>query len=399
MSPTNSADPFYGCLCIETYAASAVGAAATQVQTVAPEIHFNIWEESPGSPFLDVGLMLDINYPAASLQILLPWQIKPEEIEDLSERLLDANGISAIFNETWTSSRSTSSPGGYVTRAAGDIFSIVPYDRPVIRTFSHRVGDLHSISLEIPTLRALANAACPNSAGHQPRLFYVRFRVHNVPKSFYRVGIDQGDAFGGGALYSTEIIDFRLNVRRGAPPAIESLLNGKFVDFSKVQLFLMKRRDADIVFEDKHFRACRSLEDENFWAGYILPKSATTDLVGASLKRVKNSLGYQWKKTSDGAGTPLVSEFGMLARFKSFQLKGKTVALFLFIAILLGMAGNAAYDAAKYLVLGSTSDVAVRSDSRDLSAVTEDKAKSPMDSPSSASGAKASRNPNDAAKK
>jgi len=399
MTVDSNPAPFYGCLCIETYDAASPPGASTHPPADAPEIHFNIWEEKSGNPFLDIGLMLDIKYSADSIQIFLPWQIESGQIEDLSERLLDTNGISAIFNETWTSSRSTSSPGGYVTRAAGDIFSVVPYDRRTIKTFNHRAGELRSVSLEIPVLRATANAACPNSAGHHPRHFYVRFRVHNVPRHFYRVGIDQADAFGGGALHSTEIIDFRLNVRRGAPAAIESALNGKFVAFSKVQLFLMKARDADIVFEDKQFRACRSLEDENFWAGYILPKSADANSLSASLKRVKNSLGYQWKRSSDGEGSTLVTEFGMLARFKSFRLKGKIVGLFLLVAILLGIVGNAVYDVVKHMVTGAASGSANASDSVDRSKLGDGQSKSRAVDQSHSLEFGAPRNLNDAVKK
>lgn len=339
-------EPFYGCLCLETSDKHSLPLSDERQQKgfPLPEIHFNIWErgQKKEEAFLDIGLMLYPGDPAERIEIFLPWEFDASSIEDLSTRILGPNGVSAVFNEAWTSSAGVNSPGGFVTRNDGTVFTIVPYDYPQIGKRNHKNGFLHSIVFDVAKIAAMSTTASRNSRTTPDRM-YVRVRVKNVPKSFYRVGINQGDAFGGGALYTTEIIDFRLNVRRGVPPAIESFLNGRFIEFSKVQLFLMKSRDQDIVFEDKLFRACRSLEDENFWAEYILPMNSPHAEVEQSRKHVQGSLGYQWRKTPD-AGTLGVNEFGTLARFKSFRVNLKTASVFFALALLVGVIGNGAYD-------------------------------------------------------
>jgi hypothetical protein len=353
-------EPFYGCLCLETTSSlnnplPPVGI-RQQSNIASPEIHFNIWEGKGMDPFLDIGVMLDINDPAERIEIFLPWGIAAGDIEDLSPRILGPNGVSAVFNEAWTSSGANNCPGGYVTRTDGSIFSIVPYDRPIVETRNHSLGTLRSIVLDVTGLRAIS--AVTTAGAQRPAVkMYVRIRVKKVPPKFYQVGIDQGDVLGGSLLNRTEIIDFRMNVRRGVPAAIESFLRGRFIEFSKVQLFLMKSRDEDIVFEDKLFKACRSLEDEKFWAEYILPYGASSSASEKSRKRVQRSLGYQWTKIPVTSQTEF-SEFGMLARFKSFRTKKRTIGLFVVLALVLGAAGNGVYDLGKSAFAGS--DAAAR---------------------------------------
>lgn len=343
---TTSSNPFYGCLCLETFSNAAtplppIGSRQQASPPIPlPEIHFNIWEENAKDAFLDIGLMVSISDPAECIEIFLPWAVQKTDIEDLSPRLLVHNGISAIFNEAWASSTAPNVLGGLVTRTDGSVFAVVPYDKPAISQRSHNLGTLYSIVLQLGSLRT---AAIAPGGTKVPDQMYVRFRVKRVPPNFYRVGFDQGDALGGGALTRTEIIDFRLNVRRGVPVGIEQFLTGRFLEFSKVQLFLMKSRNQDIVFEDKLFRACRSLEDEAYWAEYILPIRPSEKALKKSLQHVKGSLGYQWKKTPDSAQF-VVSEFGMLARFKSFHMRKRTALLFLVVALFVGVTGNSVYD-------------------------------------------------------
>ncbi|MYM70238.1 hypothetical protein GTP45_26030 [Pseudoduganella sp. FT55W] len=343
-------DPFYGCLCLET--ASNVNGPIPPIRSrrslgiLLPEIHFNIWEKDAGDgPLLDIGLMLSVDEPAERIEIFLPWVLDVAEIEDLSARVLARNGVSAIFNESWTTSSTPNNLGGYVTRDDGSIFTIVPFS-PVVLPRNHNSNLFNSVIVDVAQLKTIPSVFSTNRALDQ---IYVRFRVKKVPPEFYQVGIDQGDVFGGGALNRTDIIDFRMNVRRGVPPGLETLVKGRFLEFSKVQLFLMKPRDQDIVFEDKLFKACRSLEDEKFWAEYILPAGATQSQIKKSLKQVQGSLGYQWKKSAP-ASVSEISEFGMLARFKSFKMKKRTITLFLILALGIGVLGNLVYDFGKSMI-------------------------------------------------
>lgn len=314
---------------------------------ISPELHLNVWERgsAPWSSkaFLDIGLMLDVSETANRFEFLLPWKVEQNDVEDLSHRVLEPNAVSAIFNEVWLTSLSNGS-AGFITTGNGDIITVV-----------HANGDLtvneytlggqdkfYSIKLNVPAILAKSKSASSGA-----KRMYVRFRVKNVPHSFYRVSINPKDWLLQSSWQRTEIIDFRMNVRRGVPLGLTTTIGADFIDFSKVHLFLMKSRDQDIVFEDKAFRACRSLEDEEFWAGYSLSNPHNSLLRLWSKYHVKSSLGYQWSRATqkDSSGNDiLVREFSTLSRFKKVRFG---FISFLLAAAIVGAAGNAFWDAVK----------------------------------------------------
>lgn len=333
---------FYGLLVFAT--------GRTATPAVLPELHLNIWEKERlwplESAFLDVGLMLDVADTAQTFEFVLPWAISNSDIEDLAPRLQEAGAIPAIFNEGWVCSNSNGSAGFVTDPATNDVFTFVEVGAD-LKLYFHNPGTTNaqqSITLNLPAIKSKSH-----SASQSAKRMYVRFRVKNVPKTFYRVSINPKDRIFLSSWQRTEIIDFRMNVRRGVPLGFENKVNGIFATFQKVHLFLMKSRDQDIVFEDKRFKSCRSLEDELFWANYSLSAKSNDYHRFWSRQRVKNSLGYQWTKTIEknqvtGVDIP-VGEFGTLARFKSVRFG---IIKFIIIAGLVGALGNMVWDTVKY---------------------------------------------------
>ena len=327
----------------------------TVQQGVLPEVHLNLWEKRKNwifdSAFLDIGLMLDVNDSAHTFEFVLPWSISDLDIEDLSIRLQEKGAIPAIFNEGWICSNSNGRAGYVTDPVKNETFTFVELGTD-LQVKTHNPNTNHAqqaISLNVPNVRVKSI-----SSSALAKRMYVRFRVKNVPKHFYRVSINPRDRLFLSSWQRTEIIDFRMNVRRGVPLGFEQRVNATFIDFKKVHLFLMKSRDQDIVFEDKLFRSCRSLEDEHFWANYSLAAGPNDWHKFWSRRRVKNSLGYQWTRTIEkdpitGNDMP-VSEFGTLARFKNIRFG---LAKFVIVAGLVGALGNMVWDAFKYRYDGS----------------------------------------------
>lgn len=343
--------PFYGLLCASTSQPQLVPAAAVAVLSSQPDIHLNIWEQGDKA-FLDIGLMIDVDEQSATYELLLPWTLRDSNLEDLYGRITNGIAVPAIFNEAWAIT--TQGNNAYVSDpvSGAKLFTIVP-SQCQVKTHVHNQTTLYAVSIDINVLKAKSLQVAPTA----PK-FYVRLRVADVPKSFYCVGINQEDRLWVSSTQRTEIIDFRLNVRRGAPIGVEQSV-GRLLTFSKVHLFLMRSRAQDIVFEDPLFRGCRSLEDEAFWAEYSLPKTATSDERENAAENIKNSLGYQWTKTAKMIPTTLagpsagqnpldtfapVTEFGILARFKVIRFGIKK---FVVIALLVGALGNVLWDGVK----------------------------------------------------
>ncbi len=340
----NTAASFYGLLCFEN------GVKPTSTPTIQPELHLNLWEHGDNVS-LDIGLMLDVNHPSNSISLYFPWAEKKNNFDDLQELISNPAAMPAIFNESWSITTKSVQSGAIVsdsTTTSKVLFVIVP------TTSKHATSNAlissiydafsHSLTLDILKLAAKAKTLSPTA-----EKMYVRFRVNHVPKNFYAVGIDPADKSFISSWQSTEIIDFRLNVRRGVPSNFVPNL-GTFLNFSKVHLFLMRSKEHDLVFEDTLFKACRSLEDEEFWAGYSLNTTPSKDReISLAKKRIKNSLGYQWTKKIKiigGNQVELVSEFSILARFKKIKFN---ITIFFLVALLLGALGNGVWDLVKFI--------------------------------------------------
>jgi len=331
-----------------------VSGAGAQVQPVLPEIHLNVWERnSPKkkSAFLDIGLMLDTREPANSIELVFPWPVTLGSVSDLSDQIAKPSAIPAIFNESWTVSQQQ------LDRIVSDPNKRKP-DFAIVNTDTFVHEKKHSghdaLSIDIAGLKTKALNAAKHLNSDVTK-FYLRMRIWDIERDFYCAGAGEPkDSWWTPSWQRTEVIDFRLNVRRGAPAGLEHAI-GTFTEFSKVHLFLMRSREQDIVFWDDRFKAARSLEDENFWAEYSLKAPATKADIETNMSHVKQSLGYQWTdKASDVAP---VREFGTLARFKLVEFG---VGKFVVVALIMGAIGNAAWDGVKYLASRFQSDAPVQ---------------------------------------
>lgn len=285
--------------------------------------------------------MIDINDQTTSIELIFPTKISLTALKDLSTIISIPKAIPAIFNESWAVTTIGDQGSNTVVHDPAQIstsFAIVNTEDAISET-NHDGYD--AISISIPDLINRANAVAKNTQQKIERV-YVRFRLLEFKRDFYCVGAGHHtDRWWQPSWQRTEDIDFRINVRRGAPPGLEKKI-GRFLDFSKVHLFLMRSRDKDIVYQDKLFKASRSLEDEEFWASYSIYGTATTqEATEASLKRVRDSLGYHWK--SGGPGP--VKEFGTLARFKIVEFG---VLNFVAVALIFGAMGNMLWDSVKF---------------------------------------------------
>ncbi|MEN9480447.1 MAG: hypothetical protein RLZZ298_1842 [Pseudomonadota bacterium] len=333
--------PTYGLLC---FAQNSSGSTTqSSGNFLLPEIHLNIWEQVSNkktnavNSSLDIGLMLDVNDQTTSIVLIFPAKIDLATVADLSTVVSQPQAVPAIFNESWAvTSIGTQGKDTVVYDPSGrsKSFSIVSVEGAISET-THTGHDALSISIQ-PLIQRGKMVA--NSTGHPIERVYIRFRLLEFKQDFYCVGSRQDtEKWWQPSWQRTEDIDFRINVRRGAPAGLEGTI-GHFLDFSKVHLFLMRSRDKDIIFHDKLFKASRSLEDEEFWAKYSIYGTQMTP--EASLKRVQNSLGYHWKSSC----TEPVKEFGTLARFKIVEFGvGKFVA----VALIVGAMGNMLWDGLK----------------------------------------------------
>lgn len=316
---------FYGMLCLAEH----ITKQGVVGKALSPDLHLNLWEQLDDQVFLDVGLLLSKSFPSRYVHFYFPWRSEGDSWEDLTPRISSAGAIAAIFNENWGVNQMAGSSSVTVQNpVTGEaLFQVVSPTNHL--QIEENDSSSHRLTLNLDTLFA--------GKGVHPDKVYVRFRVKGVPKHFYAGDLTQGDRGLVSSWTKIEFIDFRLNVRRGAPLNLETGAR-RFVSFSKVHLFLMRHRSHELVFQDSAFKSCRSLEDETFWAKYSHSRDdPSRDELQTTRQYVINSLGYQWTKKTAENGVP-VHEFGILARFKHLEV---TVWRFVLAAIVIGAMGNA----------------------------------------------------------
>jgi len=323
-------DKFYGMLCLVGNA----GALQANNDASYPELHLNLWEHVD-QVFLDVGLRIKNTFPFHYIYFYFPWRSQDGSIVDLTPTINSAVAVAAIFNESWQVTQLPHSSAAIVRDpTTGRVqFQIVGPDKFLSIDYESNLS--HRLTLDFRELVRTEHIEAED--------IYIRFRVKGVPKEFYAVGLMQGDKGLVSSWTKNEFLDFRLNVRRGAPPGLESKV-GRFLSFSKVHLFLMRHRSYELVFQDSAFKSCRSLEDEDFWANYSHVGHESSQNESIKKAYVADSLGYQWTKRRS-VESP-VDEFGILARFKRIEL---SVLTFLVFVVVFGAAGNATWDLVTWL--------------------------------------------------
>lgn len=319
---------------------------ANITRPLLPELHVNIWERDTSKwftpskieAFIDLGLMLDVQDQSTSIEVLVPWPTKDADIIDLSGHITALDAIYAIFNESWTV---TNGHGGWIVEdpaGSHDAFAIVaaqPGTAVKASKYTTTDGDRFGVSVDVQQLIQQAKQAAASTPRKTVEKLYVRFRLGNVDRGAYCVGEKDRTRWWVPSWQRTDVIDFRVNVRRGAPINIENDVGGWFMDFAKIQLFMMRDRNQDIVYKDKLFRASRSLEDEEFWARYSVNAGVPANAVRTNVKR---SMGYHWK---DGGRSERVREFGIAARFKIVEFG---IGKYILAALVLGAIGNGLWD-------------------------------------------------------
>lgn len=300
-----------------------------------PQLHLNLWEQVDRVS-LDIGLLIRRDFGSDELYFYLPWPKAEEALIDLTARINDPDAIAAVFNESWEVTRLPRSSSATVKDPNRGTVLFQVISPANYWSIDDETPQSHRIKLDFGRL--------VKTEPIQAQEIYLRFRIKGVPREFYAVGFAQGDQGLVSSWTKNEFIDFRLNVRRGAPPDLETHV-GHYVSFSKIHLFLMRHRSNELVFQDTAFRSCRSLEDEHFWAKYSHDdEHPSREQLEDARSHVVNSLGYQWtKRTLEGAPA---HEFGILARFKRIEL---SIPKFLFYAVLISGTGSAAWSLVSWL--------------------------------------------------
>lgn len=321
----------------------------SQNEKPSDESHINLWEI--GKPFIDMGLMISQWDKIDSIEISLPWKLSKNDVYDLGASLNSEQSIAAIFNESvqYNGRADTNIALIHLLKNADDLANqpasiqnkflllrLAPQDISISYTNISTKEEITNLKIKIPALK-------PHDIYKETidRL-YIRFRIINIPRSFYQSIFCQPDSNILSSYVSTRIVDFRINVRRGIPK--ELLINSDKVIFpplKKIHFFLTINRNQECIFQGQNFVGCRSLTDEEIWDYYVESHSDCDKDVRDS---VRNYLGYQWTKSNRDDESSPVKDLVALGRFSETSSGFLHICRFIFLGLGFGMAGNGLWE-------------------------------------------------------
>lgn len=306
-----------------------------------PDLHINIWEASSNKrsdhskfPFLDIGLMIhqDTYKEVESIFFVFPGEITRKNIEDLSSLLNKNEAINAIFNEVAcvTDKNSNFIVKDMIKKDNNFLIMNLNEENLIVSQNKSNGKTETRIELKIEHLIKSKEQICKEDGDISK--IYVRFRIKSISSNIYKLEFQPKDNFLQSSWKKEQIIDFRFNVKRGLSLDIIGGNNDlHMMKFNKIHLFLMKKINDEIKFEDKNFKSCRSLENEFFWNNYIKIK----DKKSKNESYISSCLGYQWSAKKENGDW--IEEFSVLARFQKTEF---TIIRYLFLTLLAGMSGG-----------------------------------------------------------
>jgi hypothetical protein len=306
------------------------------------ELHVNLWETGRDrlSPFMDVGVMIGQRKEYCAVVVDFPWKVELKDVSDLGARLNGEKSVAAIFNEVVHYDGFAEGNFANISfRKDGKDekpFSLIRLNTQLFKVDSIFLSDESQctrLTITLPGRPAFVKKE------DQRKSAYIRFRIRNIPPTVYSMNFTQKDRALISSNTETRIIDFRINVLRGVP---EELLSGnerlKFPKFKRIHCFLTTIRDEICVSDTQDYKGYRSLMDEEVWNEYIRLDSS----VGVSDESsVRNYLGYQWTASREGA---TVKDLIVLGRFSKVRSDYVSIARFISLVLIFGVAGSAVWD-------------------------------------------------------
>lgn len=261
-------------------------------------LHVNLWSLEDirikdtnyvKEPFLDIGIKIESYRAIDNLIMHCPFIINPEDIIDLSPKLLRKENASIIFNRDCEITTKDSYTIVEINKSNKDKkdkeenkqenieenieeLLIFPLDQPVLEVFSiqnlkeikktNLVFDFTQFREYVDKVDKLKNI----------KTVYIRFRIktYDLKNNLYFDSELRNKSFES-AFSGTRIIDFKVNEKRNIDTTIKTKVlfeEKKWVMLEKVHYLLMIPSSYDVVSFSEKNPTCRELESD-LWDDYL----------------------------------------------------------------------------------------------------------------------------------
>lgn len=271
-------------------------------------------EEEPPS-IENIALSTPIPDESNQIKIYLPFSIKKDTVNDLYEKIISKNSIVDIFNKPnlklkIDEQKSYTEVEGYLE---GNTSLFVSSSR--IRIDSTEDNIVH-----VTPIHTIEDN------------FYIRIRINldTITEEQFSQTYHPKTSFLLPSFREIEHVSFSINERRGLPPTPSYGIANRKLRINRVDFFLVRESEAELLSQHSPFKRCRELE-HNIWHPYLPEKAKDFD----------RKLAYHWQ---EGDGKKIIEHFGAFAKF-SYNADGMNVIIIYSITVILfgavaGSVGN-----------------------------------------------------------
>lgn len=306
------------------------------------EIHIDLCEIENLTPFLDIGIMIGQRKHVAAVVVDIPWNITPEDINDLGHMLNGEKSVSEIFNEIIHYDGFAEGNFANISfrRHGVDVnpFSLLrlpPQSFDIKTMLLNDRGVYTRVTINIPfSFYSLNDESVRQSA-------YIRFRIKNIPPSVYSYKITPKEIQLSMSYTEQKIYYFQINTLQKTP---KELLNRDYGLYFPKKLTLIKfniitQSDNENITTNNHFYRYSPLTSEREGSENTQRR---TMLYKREHNEIKNYFFYQWMEKKDDED--FAKDLVVLGRF-SYKKNNYTLLIrFIIFFIISSALGNALWE-------------------------------------------------------
>lgn len=303
------------------------------------EIHINLWNIKNNKkgivPFIDLGVSIPDFRKIETLDILLPFSVEKDEINDLYEFVKNPDIARLIFNEIECE---TSSKDRYAVIRSDN------FNDPKL-LISIKCGEEFESYIKYKNIEEMTILSVDFEELKKDDKFiefdelYFRFRINSasIKKSLF-CPVQKKNWFLESGFTETQIIDIKINQERNLPHSIckdYRLKKYHFADLKKIHLLIMTDSSDEVGTFGNGICECRKLEEHD-WDHYLENKYDVT-----------NILAYHWKEKCRDQKS--IGSFSRLIRISTASTNMKVIFTYVVVVILLGALGSGVMELFKFV--------------------------------------------------
>lgn len=289
-------------------------------------MNFNLWafcDLEPEEFKLDIGFKIKNVRDVKKLCLYIPFEVSHKEIVDLGKTLCTNNKIlGAVFNEAYSAQNIPNTKWYKVIETKSEntkfyIYSLDIFENIQIDYYKENKGTF--LNIDFDTINSKSKNIINDSD-----TWYFRFRIQSDKLKEIIREYPVKNRFFETIVYSTYMVDFRLNNMRSMDETLIEKMDGtfSFMKMESIHFLLMTKVDVD-VDSNLFNRSARALEDD-IWEKYVYLSENNHD-------KLDNIIAYHTAHKQDSKSE--IESWEFFTKMKIGKCTKKTIFCFLLVTV------------------------------------------------------------------